>query len=128
MPKKTPANFDPLFTAYRAAKATHDAAVHALNAALKSDEPLDPELVRGQIENGDKGDRRTGRAPRHPSDELVPRAARKLNVSSCGRSAGADAADVIERPVGQRQALVADLQAAIGKLQHRDQLAPAGRT
>jgi hypothetical protein len=54
LPKKTPANLDPLFAAYRAAKATHDAAIHALNAALKSDEPLDPELVRGQIETATK--------------------------------------------------------------------------
>jgi hypothetical protein len=48
--KKTPAYLDPLFEAYRAAKATHDAAIHALNAALKSGRPPDPELVREQIE------------------------------------------------------------------------------
>jgi hypothetical protein len=52
--KKTPANHDPLFEAYRAAKATHDAAIHALNAALKSGQPPDPELVRRQIEAATK--------------------------------------------------------------------------
>jgi hypothetical protein len=48
--KISPTDLDPLFEAYRAAKARHDAAIHALKAASNGRKPPDPELVKRQVE------------------------------------------------------------------------------